>query len=243
MPDYTILILFIGLSLVAEIAGTVGGFGSSVFFVPMAAYFFDFYSVLGITAIFHLSSNVAKIFLFKKGIDKKLILLLGVPSVIFVLLGSYLTSFFDSFWLVLLLNIFLIAIAALFLIKPSFELKQTPVNAITGGALSGFLAGIIGTGGAIRGITMAAFNLPKEIFVATSAVIDLAIDLSRSGVYFFKGYIHYHDLYLVPILIVVSFIGTYIGQWVLHKIPQHKFRMISIALICIIALAGIINVF
>ncbi len=44
----------------AEIFGTVGGFGSSVFFVPMASYFLDFQTVLGVTALFHLSSNMTK---------------------------------------------------------------------------------------------------------------------------------------------------------------------------------------
>ena len=36
------LILFLGLACIAEVLGTSGGFGSSVFFVPIAAFFFDF---------------------------------------------------------------------------------------------------------------------------------------------------------------------------------------------------------
>lgn len=62
-------IWFLVLTLVAEIIGTIGGFGSSVFFVPFANIFFDFHTVLGITAIFHLSSNLSKIYLFRKGLD------------------------------------------------------------------------------------------------------------------------------------------------------------------------------
>ena len=59
------LILFFLLVLIAEVIGTVGGFGSSVMFVPVAGFFFDIQTVLGITAIFHVSSNIAKISLFK----------------------------------------------------------------------------------------------------------------------------------------------------------------------------------
>lgn len=70
--------VFIILSIVAEILGTVGGFGSSVFFVPVASFFLDFQAVLGITALFHLSSNVTKIAFFKKGLDKKLVLTFGL---------------------------------------------------------------------------------------------------------------------------------------------------------------------
>lgn len=57
-------ILFLLLALLAEIVGTIGGFGSSVFFVPFTNLFFDFHTVLGITAIFHLSSNISKILSF-----------------------------------------------------------------------------------------------------------------------------------------------------------------------------------
>jgi uncharacterized membrane protein YfcA len=58
-------ILFIVLTFLAEIIGTIGGFGSSVFFVPLAGLFFDFEMVLGITAVFHVASNLAKIVIFK----------------------------------------------------------------------------------------------------------------------------------------------------------------------------------
>ena len=65
--------VFLLLALLAEIIGTVGGFGSSVFFVPVANFYFDFQTVLGMTALFHVASNLSKIAMFKKGIDKKLV--------------------------------------------------------------------------------------------------------------------------------------------------------------------------
>ena len=71
-----LLWLFILLALLAEVIGTVGGFGSSVFFVPVANFFLDFQSVLGLTALFHLSSNITKISMFRKGVDWKLVLLI-----------------------------------------------------------------------------------------------------------------------------------------------------------------------
>src|SRR6056300_538603 len=100
--------VFLVLALIAEIIGTVGGFGSSVFFVPLGNFYFDFQSVLGLTAIFHLSSNLSKIFLFKKGLDKKFLLTIGVPSVIFVILGGFLSNVFESFYLEIFLGVFLV---------------------------------------------------------------------------------------------------------------------------------------
>lgn len=233
--------VFLLLALIAEILGTVGGFGSSVFFVPIANFYFDFESVLGLTAIYHLSSNLSKIALFKKGLDKKLLISIGIPSVIFVVLGGLLTKFVNSQYLELILGIFLIVLAALFLIKKELIISPNKRNAVLGGSLSGFSAGLLGTGGAIRGLTMAAFNLEKSVFIATSAFIDFVLDFSRTFVYFYNGYIHQHDLIYVPFLLVIGIVGTLIGKRILNHIPQNKFKKFSLGLILIVGLVTITN--
>ena len=101
-------ILFIFLSLIAEIVGTVCGFGSSVLFVPIAGFFLDFKSVLGVTAVFHLSSNLSKIGLFRKSIDKRIFLQVGIPSILFVLIGAWLSRYVNDIVLNILLASFLI---------------------------------------------------------------------------------------------------------------------------------------
>ena len=90
---------FLLLAMIAEITGTIGGFGSSVFFVPIASFFFDFQSVLGLTAIFHLSSNISKIALFRKGLNKKL--LINILLIFLQLLLDFLNSFY-FFYIILL---------------------------------------------------------------------------------------------------------------------------------------------
>jgi len=230
--DLTWFILF---TILAEVFGTVGGFGSSVYFVPMASYFLDFHTVLGITALYHLSSNLSKIGFFRKGIDRGL-LLLGLPAVVLVALGAWASRYVESIWLGVGLGVFLLAFSLWMLANRDLGLRPNRKNALAGGALSGLAAGLLGTGGAIRGAVMTAFNLQKEQFVATSAVIDLGIDLSRTLVYARNGYIHNHDLYLVPILIVISISGTFAGKKILDRISQDQFRRIVLFLLLAIAL-------
>jgi uncharacterized membrane protein YfcA len=231
---------FIILAIVAEILGTVGGFGSSVFFVPMASYFLDFQSVLGITALFHLSSNITKIGFFRKGLDRNLVIYLGIPAIVFVILGAFLSKFANPKFLGIALGVFLLLFSVVFLIKKTLALKASKKNALAGGAVSGLLAGLLGTGGAIRGATMASFRLPKERFIATSAVIDLGIDLSRSVVYGYQGYIHRHDLYLIPILVGVSLVGTYLGKKTLDHVRQEQFQQIVLFLLLFIGLVTLV---
>jgi uncharacterized protein len=230
------IIQFIILALLAEILGTVGGFGSSIIFIPLASLFFDFYSVLGITSVFHVASNLSKIYLFKEGVDWKIVRNIGIPAVIFVSIGAFATRFVNILYVEIFLGIFLVVISLLFLIFDELKFKPNISNSIIGGSISGFLAGIMGTGGAIRGITLASFGLQKSVFIATSAFIDLGVDLSRGFVYFSNGYIHKHDLIYILLLIGVGFVGSYIGKRLLQYISEAYFKKIVLYLILIIGL-------
>jgi uncharacterized protein len=230
--------LFILLSFLAEVLGTIGGFGSSLFFIPVASYFLDFHSVLGITALFHVSSNITKIYFFQKGFDKKLILTIGIPAIIGVIGGAYLTKFIETGLLEIVLACFLIVLSLTFLIFKSLAVKPTLSNSVGGGFFSGAIAGLLGTGGAIRGITLAAFNLKTEVFITTSAIIDLGIDSSRTVVYYFNGFIHRDDLYLIPILLVVSVVGTFTGKKILDRMSGTQFKS---SVLLLVLITGIIT--
>jgi len=228
--------LFYALAYLSEIIGTIGGFGSSVFLIPLAGLFFDFHTVLAITGIIHVFSNASKLLFFHKGINKRLLFLIGIPSVIFVIVGSYLSVFLYLKYAELILGIFLIALSLLLFIKPDFRLKQNKLNAISGGGIAGFLAGLIGTGGAVRGLSLAAFDLEKTVFIATSAAIDLGVDLSRTVVYLYNGYLEKTFYTMIPILLVIALVGSYTGKILLKYISQVQFRYVVLSLIFIIGI-------
>lgn len=235
--------LFIALAFVAEILGTVSGFGSSILFVPVASLFFDFKTVLGITAIFHIFSNLSKIALFKKGIKKDIALKLGIPAIVFVIIGAYITTFIPVNKIEFLMNIALVFLALYLFINFEKPIQQSNKNLYIGGIASGFLAGIAGTGGAIRGITLSAFQLPKEIFIATSSLIDLGVDFSRAVVYTTNGYFKKEYLVLIPFLIGVSILGSYIGKLILHKTSEKSFRYIVLGVILLTAMFQTVKYF
>ncbi|OJW81108.1 MAG: hypothetical protein BGO69_03330 [Bacteroidetes bacterium 46-16] len=236
-------ILFLLLALLSEIIGTVSGFGSSILFVPVASIFFDFKTVLGITAVFHVFSNLAKILLFRKGIDKSIALKLGIPAVLFVVIGALITTVIPGRNIELVMDIVLIIFSIYLLRNINKQLKQTNTNLIAGGSISGLLAGLVGTGGAIRGITLTAFNLPKDIFVATSAIIDLGVDFSRSVVYIANDYFPVHQVRLIPMLIVVSIAGSYLGKLILKRTSEHVFRYIVTGVVIATSIFQLIKYF
>jgi uncharacterized membrane protein YfcA len=149
---------------------------------------------------------------------------------------------FDGEVLEVLLAIFLIAMSLLFLIKKELVILPNKRNAIAGGIVSGFSAGLLGTGGAIRGLTMAAFNLDKNAFIATSAFIDFFIDSTRTIVYHQNGYIRGKDMIYIPFLLTIGLLGTYIGKRILKYIPEIKFRRLSLSLILFIGFVMMLKV-
>jgi uncharacterized protein len=50
-------------------------------------------------------------------------------------------------------------------------------------------------------------------------------------VYALNGYVHYDDLYLVPILLVVSIAGTWTGKQLLRHVSQQQFKYFTLILI------------
>jgi uncharacterized membrane protein YfcA len=229
-------LIFFLLALLAEIIGTISGFGSSILFVPLASLVLDFKVVLGITAVFHVFSNLSKIYLFQKGIDKKIALKLGIPAVLFVTLGAWLTNFIPQKEIELGMNVIIFLLAMYMISGHHKRIKESNTNLYLGGTLSGFFAGLIGTGGAIRGITLAAFNLEKDAFIATSAIIDMGVDVSRAGVYIASGYFQREHVILIPFLIIISIAGSYVGKRILNYIPEKVFQYIVLGVILLTSL-------
>lgn len=226
-----LLLLFFAAGLVAEVLGTLGGFGSSVLFVPMASFFMDYQTVLGITAFFHIFSNVAKITLFRKFFNIRIILWFGVPGVLLVACGAWLSAVWGSSLLQFILGMFLCFFAVLFYLFPRIRVKDSKPNMLFFGGAAGFVAGLLGTGGAIRGVAMASLGLSKEVFVGTSAAIDMAVDTTRAVIYAEHGFLQMRDWKYMLILVVVAFLGSWLGKKWLQKISQQSFQKIVLLLV------------
>lgn len=233
--------IFFLLLLVAEILGTIGGFGSSMLVMPLAGLFMPFDQALGLTALFHVFSNGAKMLLFRQGVSWRLLLWLGVPAVIAVIMGARLTEQMDEGVMGLVLGSLLVFMGVGLLLKSEWRLRPTNGNALVGGVASGFIAGIAGTGGAVRGITLAAFDLERSAFVATSAWIDMGVDMGRSTVYAAQGFMNAQVLTYLPLMAVAGFAGSWLGKQGLRYIPQARFRRIVLGLVIAMGVVTVVQ--
>ncbi len=223
-------------ALFAEIVGATAGFGSSTIFLPIALFFFEFRTALILVAISHMSGSLGRIMFFRHGLDRGMLLTFGLPSVVFTLLGAFLVRFVSQPLLKLVLGVFLLAYAVISFYRPNLSVEASTKNSVLGGSLSGFFAGLIGTGGALRGAFLSSFRLEKSVYVATAAAISLAVDITRIPVYLGSGFLpsEYYDA--VPFLFLTAIAGSLIGRRIVGRIPQESFRKFVLACIGLVAL-------
>ncbi len=90
------LLLFLS-ALLAEIIGTIAGFGSSTVFLPLALLFLNFKTALVLVAFFHIFGNISRVSFFKHGLDRNLLTSFGLPSVILTIVGALRGAFLTAF--------------------------------------------------------------------------------------------------------------------------------------------------
>lgn len=225
-------IIFFVLGFLSEIVGTMAGFGSSTIFLPLSSYFVDFKTALVLVAIFHLFGNISRITFFRHGLDKRVLLLFGVPSFVLSLIGAMLVGDISQTILKLILGIFLISISVAFLVRPKLVFSSNTKSLMLGGGISGFIVGLIGTGGALRASFLAGLKIDKQKYIATAAVIALGSDATRIPSYISHGFLTEQYYYYIPILLAVAVGGSFIGRKIVNRINQEKFKkMVLIAII------------
>jgi uncharacterized protein len=234
-------ILFFISALIAEIVGTMAGFGSSTIFLPLALLFVDFKTAIILVAIFHLFGNLSRIIFFRQGFDKKIILQFGVPSILFSLLGALMIGVLPQPVLKLVLGVFLITTSVSFLIKPELTIPANISTFIAGGSVTGFITALVGTGGALRATLLQGFNIEKIKYIATAATIALATDATRIPVYISQGFLTEQYFIYIPLLFGIAILGSFIGRRVVKRINQGLFRKIVLVAIILVSIKFIID--
>lgn len=231
------ILLIALLALLATVVGTVSGFGTSTIMVPVLLFFFPLPETLLFVGIVHLFGDIWKMALFKQGIQWKFILAFGIPGVIFSVLGATLSFQIPEVLLSQMLGAFLFIYVLYLFFNPKWKIPKNLSASITGGTLSGFFAGIFGVGGAIRGSFLAAFNLPKALYIFTSGAIAFFIDSGRIITYISGGTrLEEFLVWALVLSIPVSYVGAYTGKRIVTHIPQKQFRVVVAVFLGVVAL-------
>jgi uncharacterized membrane protein YfcA len=236
------LLFILILVIAASAIGTVTGFGLSTVMIPVMVLVYPMPETLLFVGAVHWFNDLWKLVLFREGIRWGLILSFGLPGIVATVIGARLLFTIPGTALQRILGVFLIGYVVFLFAKSAFKVRQSTAVAMTGGALSGFFAGVFGMGGAIRALFLSAFDLPKAVYLATAGAIAIAIDTPRLVTYVGQG-TRLDSLLLWGMLLFVpaSFLGARFGKGLLERIPQKHFRKIVAAFLFMVGLRLLIR--
>lgn len=222
---------FLTVAFFAESIGTITGFGATTILVPLSALFIPLKEAIVLVSLFHFFGTLWRTIAFRRGINWQVAITFGFPSLLFSSIGALLLPATPIELLSKILGIILIIYAIYSLFKHRVVLPQNPIVLGLGGSVVGFLAGLIGTAGALRGAFLSSWNLDKNVYLGTGAVMGLGADLARVLVYKQSGLINL-DIISVVILAAVALLGTLFGKKIVTAAKQEVFmKVVFIALI------------
>lgn len=229
--------LLAALTFVAAGVGTFTGFGTSTIMVPVLLFFFPLPLALLFAGIVHWFGDIWKMLFFRSGIQWRLLLVFGATGIVSSYIGASLAITASEELLARLLGGFLLFYVVWIWYNPVWKLPIGDTFSFTGGALSGFLAGIFGVGGVVRAAFLSAYNLPKEMYLFAIGAIALVVDSTRLVTYWAEGTRLTETLLLaIATSIPASFAGAYFAKRMVTRIPQDKFRVAIAIFLGVVAL-------
>lgn len=246
------LFIIVFASFFASLLTFFSGFGLGTLLMPVVALFFPPALAIAITAVVHFANNMLKFFLVAKHADTKVLLLFGLPAVVFAFLGAYLLGFLSGMELLFEYELFgksftvtpikftigsLILFFVLFELLPYFSTMALDKKWLSlGGVLSGFFGGLSGNQGALRSMFLLKAGLSKEGFIATGVVLAVMVDSARMLLYKESFLQSQNEWEMIAFATIAAFLGTFVGNKLLKKVSIESIRIMVSALLVIISL-------
>lgn len=216
----------------AEIIGTMAGFGAATVLTPVASVFLDIKTAVAVVACFHLFGNASRLLFFGRHISWRIARDFGLPAILCSFAGAALTGWLSPDAIRLLLGGFLVVYALLEALKvTAVRVPATTPTLLTGGVVSGAIAGLIGTGGAVRSVCLLAFGMSTQAYIGTSAAIALVVDATRLPVYVSQGFIPASMTPVLLALVGVAFAGAWVGQRLVQRVPAVRFKQFVLVML------------
>lgn len=213
------------------------GFGLGTILTPVFLLFYDVKVAILIVAVVHLSNNLLKLSLFKKNFNLEILKRFGMLTLVGAFIGAYLQGSIDSAAVKVILGIALIFLGLKEVLPFAEQMRLPQKIDFIGGFLSGILGGFVGNQGAIRSAYLLNYNIPKETFIVTAAVIASIVDITRIPIYvFYNREILANNIMLLLITTASAFAGTLIGKRIVGKFSQKAFKLYVAGAIVVIGI-------
>ena len=221
-----ITIAIIATALAASILAAVAGFGGAVVMLPVLVWAVGIQDAIPILTIAQLIGNLSRVVFNKRELKWPVVWHFALGAVPSAVIGGVIFATAPAAALVRLLGAFLMLMVIYRHTRWGKSAKLTLRGFVPLGAASGILSAVLGTVGPFAAPFFLSYGLVKGAYIGTEAMTAVIMHITKLGVYGSYALIGIRTLLIGIAIGIVMILGTYIGKWLLNKVPEHIFPYI-----------------
>ncbi|MFT6963348.1 MAG: putative membrane protein YfcA [Flammeovirgaceae bacterium] len=225
-------IFLMAVALLASVISAIFGLAGGAVFFSALVWVVDAKTAVPIHSGVQLMSNTARVGVYVKEIQWRIVLWFSILLIPGAYLGSLLFNYFNTNMMEGLVGIFIIGTAFL---PKSLPIGKSKKSFILVGFISAFLGMIVAVTGPLIASFLNISDVRKEQMVATKSVCQGLTQLVKLVMFATVVKFDFGD-YLIPLMFfgVASLIGTFIGKKVIGKLSDGLYDKLNKWLLIVI---------
>ncbi|WP_444641039.1 sulfite exporter TauE/SafE family protein [Caproiciproducens sp. R1] len=232
MWSYLILILS---SFIAAFVSGAAGFGGALLLLPVVTACVGAEVAVPVLTIAQLIGNLARMVFGIKQIDWKSVGLFCATALPLTALGAFGFSVLPKDIVTRCIGGALIILVLIKMIK-KLEFKNGKRAMIIGGAATGLLSGLAGSGGPVGAAAFLTLGLPPVAYIASEATTATAMHILKTVIYSKLVGLDLLALLTGLAMGAAMIAGTFAANRIIKKIEKGKFQIYVAALLCVVGI-------
>lgn len=227
----SVLILLLGAFFASVVSG-MAGFGGSLLLLPVVTAFVGAEISVPVLTIAQLLGNLARVSAGFPEIDWKSVGWFSLTALPLAALGAFGFSVLPKALVTRGIGIALILLVLVKLLAKR-ELPKGKGTLLAGGALTGGLSGLCGSGGPIGAAVFLSLNLAPTAYIASEAATATLMHLLKIVIYSKLTNLTPGALALGLGMGLAMVAGTYTAKHFIRNLPKNKFQKYVAVLLCL----------
>ena len=227
-----VMVLLTGSFFAALISGTAG-FGGSLLLLPIVTACIGADAAVPVLTISQLIGNIARMISGWEQIDWKSVGLFSLTSLPLASLGAFGFSVLSKDIVTRVIGLVLIIMVIIKLVGKK-ELPEGNSTLLVGGAVTGGVSGLCGSGGPIGAAVFLSLDLAPVAYIASEAATATAMHLLKTVIYSKLTDMSFHALLLGLGMGLCMIAGTYCARHFIKNMERGKFQIYVAILLCVV---------
>lgn len=226
-----VYIVLISASFIAALISGAVGFGGALLLLPAVTACVGAETAVPVLTIAQLIGNLSRMAFGFKQIDWKSVRLFCLTALPLAALGAFGFSLFPKEIVTRCIGGVLILLVVLQMLR-KLKFKNSQRAMLAGGAVTGLLSGLAGSGGPIGAAAFLTLGLPPVAYVASEAATATAMHILKTIIYSKLVGLETSDLIMGLAMGAAMIAGTFAANRIIRKVEKQKFQRYAALVLC-----------